>query len=126
MSWNYRVLREKTPDGYWYGVFSMYYDPMGHSEREAPVVGESLHELRECLKKFERAVAGARAGMGRGRGVSRGDGIMAWVLIIILVSNGNPSGLRVEFRSKEACEIARDEMLGRSPVQLRRLLSKTG
>ena len=41
---------------------------------------------------------------------------MAWVLIIILVSNGNPSGFRVEFGSKEACETVRKEMLTHGPV----------
>ena len=56
MVWNYRVMRQKTPDGWWYGIFSMYYDPMGASETEAPVVGETLDELRDCLKKFKRAL----------------------------------------------------------------------
>ena len=55
-TWNYRVMRQKTPDGWWYGVFTMYYDPMGHSRAEAAVVGETLAELRDCLKKFECAL----------------------------------------------------------------------
>jgi len=42
---------------------------------------------------------------------------MAWVLIVILVSNGNPSGFRIEFGSQKACEVAQSDMYRQSGVQ---------
>lgn len=60
MSWNYRVMREKTPDGYWYEVHSVYYDknskPDGHSLEKAGVGGDSMEEVLNCFVKFQRAL----------------------------------------------------------------------
>jgi len=60
MSWNYRVVREKTPDGWWYSVCSAYYNEKGeiggHSVRGAEVSGESIEELHSCFEKFKRAL----------------------------------------------------------------------
>ena len=60
MSWNYRVLREKTPDGYWYGIHTVYYDkngkPDGHSLEKAGVGGDSMEDVRSCFQKFKRAL----------------------------------------------------------------------
>lgn len=61
MSWNYRVMREKTPDNeYWYGIFTVYYDenskPDGHSLEKAGVGGDSMEEVRSCFEQFERAL----------------------------------------------------------------------
>jgi len=61
MSWNYRVMRQMTEDGYWYGIHEVYYDkdgkPEKHSSNPDPVVGEDLDVLRDVIDKFNRAAA---------------------------------------------------------------------
>ena len=61
MTWNYRVIRCDTPEGYLYTVCSAYYNDMGeingHSVRGAEMGGESMKELQDCFEKFKRALA---------------------------------------------------------------------
>ena len=61
MSWNYRVMREMTSEGWWYCVRSAWYNERGeidgHSMRGAEVCGESIEELHACFEKFKRALA---------------------------------------------------------------------
>lgn len=53
-------MRQKTDEGYWYGVHEVYYDkddkPEKHSKNPDPVVGEDMDVLRDIIEKFKRAL----------------------------------------------------------------------
>ena len=57
MSWNYRVVRTKFPDGEEeFGIHEMYYDSDAPTADPVPVVGESINHLRWILDRMREAL----------------------------------------------------------------------
>lgn len=62
MSWNYRVMRERQPDGtFWFAIHEVFYTdakavhPNGWSERGVGVGGETFKEITQDFEYFSRA-----------------------------------------------------------------------
>lgn len=65
MVWNHRVMRHaprSADDAEWFGLHEVHYTdgpdspPIGHTERPVPVVGASVEELRQTLRRMLAAL----------------------------------------------------------------------
>lgn len=56
MSWNYRIVRHDTPEGFdgWFGLYEVFYDadgaPTGVTKTPITFEGESRDDIIRCLK----------------------------------------------------------------------------
>jgi hypothetical protein len=60
MSWNYRVMRDRNPDGSaWFAIYEVYYDadgnPNGWTENPSRPQGDTFKELTEDATRYQAA-----------------------------------------------------------------------
>jgi hypothetical protein len=57
MSWNYRVVRTKFPNGEEiFGIHEMYYDPDAPTVDPVPIFSDSIDGLRSVLDRMREAL----------------------------------------------------------------------